>query len=217
MPPSETALTTRLCLVRHGETAWNAEGRIQGQLDIPLSEAGHAQARALALALKEAVFDVIYSSDLERVRQTAAPAAAHMKLAVAIDPALRERHYGSFQTITYKEAKARFPERYARFAARDPEFDFDGGESLRAFALRVETCIAGIAARHRGQQVLVFTHGGVLDIVYRRSAGKSLSEKRDFELPNAALNHVAVSEGGWRVVSWADRAHLPGAHNELPL
>lgn len=206
-----------LCLIRHGETAWNTEGRIQGQLDIPLSEAGLAQARALARALKRGRFRAIHSSDLLRVRQTAAPAAARLTLPVALDPDLRERHYGSFQSITYQEAAARFPERYARFRAHDLEFDFDGGESLRAFAARVEACIERIAARHPGEEVLVFTHGGVLDIVYRRATGKTLQARRGFELPNAALNWVEISPQGWSVLAWGDRAHLSGTLDELPL
>ena len=82
---------TRLCLVRHGETAWNAEGRVQGQLDVPLSEVGRAQARAVAAALALERFDAIYSSDLVRVRETAAPAAERLGMPVALEAALPER------------------------------------------------------------------------------------------------------------------------------
>lgn len=206
-----------LCLIRHGETAWNAEGRIQGQLDIPLSAAGLAQANAVALALEPGRYSAIYSSDLERVRETAAPAAARLALPVVLDAALRERHYGSFQTITYKEAEKRFPHLYARFRARDPAFDFEGGESLRAFAARVEECVARIAARHLGEEVLVFTHGGVLDIVHRRAKGMRLQTRREFDLRNAAINRVEISSAQWRVLGWGERAHLSGALDELPL
>ncbi|HEX5476491.1 MAG TPA: histidine phosphatase family protein, partial [Burkholderiales bacterium] len=98
---------TRLCLVRHGETAWNAEGRVQGQLDIPLNAHGEGQARAVAQALAGERFDAIYASDLGRVRQTARPAAERLGLPVQLDTRLRERHYGIFQAITYAEAKKR--------------------------------------------------------------------------------------------------------------
>src|SRR5258707_782347 len=101
---------TRLCLVRHGETAWNAEGRVQGQLDIPLSPTGLAQAKAIAAALRDESFDVIYSSDLVRVQQTAQPSAELFKKKILLDQRLRERHYGVFQSLTYVEAKERFPE-----------------------------------------------------------------------------------------------------------
>src|SRR5258708_2650508 len=128
--------STRLCLVRHGETAWNAEARVQGQLDVPLGETGLAQARAVASALRSESFSAIYSSDLMRARQTAAPAAKRLGLEVFLDPRLRERHYGVFQGMTYAEAKERVPEGYARFRAKDPQYDFATGESLSRFNRR---------------------------------------------------------------------------------
>ena len=110
---------TRLCLVRHGETAWNAEGRVQGQLDVPLSATGLAQARAVSSALARETFSAIYASDLARVRQTAEPAAARLGLEVRLEAALRERHYGIFQSLTYAEVKQKYPEDYARFDRRE--------------------------------------------------------------------------------------------------
>src|SRR5262245_20780860 len=124
---------TRQCIVRHGETAWNAEGRVQGQLDIPLSPSELQQAKAVAAALKGETFDAIYSSDLVRVRQTAQPSADMLKRSVLLDERLRERHYGVFQSITYVEAKEKFPEDYAKFKAKDLDFAFETGESLRGF------------------------------------------------------------------------------------
>ncbi len=207
---------TRICLVRHGETAWNAEGRVQGQLDVPLSELGQAQARATAAALAGERFAAVYASDLERARQTAAPAAQRLGLEVRLEPALRERHYGMFESLTYAEVRERFPAEYARFKRKDPEFDFTGGESLRAFAERAVACVAGLAQRHAGESILVVTHGGVLDMVYRHATGCGLSTPRDFELPNAAINRVEVAPGGWRVALWAEVAHLQAALDELP-
>ncbi|CAG1000212.1 partial putative phosphoglycerate mutase, partial [Anaerolineae bacterium] len=133
---------TMLCVIRHGETSWNSEGRIQGQTDVPLSTVGRAQARAVAALLVGRNFDALYSSDLQRVVHTAQPAARALGLPVRIDPRLRERHYGIFETLTYADAKIRFPEEYARFKAHDPEFDFRSGESLRAFFERSVACLA---------------------------------------------------------------------------
>ncbi len=200
--------SARLCLVRHGETAWNAEGRVQGQTDVPLSEIGHAQARAVAQALARERFAALYTSDLTRVRQTARPAAERLGLEPRAEARLRERHYGMFETLTYREAKERFPADYARFRERDPDFDFSGGESLSAFNARALECVAAIAATHAGASVLVFTHGGVLEMVYRRAAGMPLSSARDFEIPNAALNWVEIGADSWRVHAWAQRDHL---------
>lgn len=204
-------LPTKLCLVRHGETAWNAEGRVQGQLDVPLNERGHAQARAVASALEGECFAALYSSDLARVRQTAGPSARCLGLEVRIEHALRERHYGIFQSHTYTDVRERFPAEYARFKQKDPDFDFGGGESLRNFAERAVGCVMRLAQRHKGQNLLVFTHGGVLEMVYRHVTGRGLSSPRDFELPNAALNWIGVEDDGWRVTAWCDQTHLERA------
>ncbi len=208
--------TSRICMIRHGETAWNAEGRVQGQTDVPLSPVGEAQARAVCNALAGERFIALYASDLSRVRQTAAPAAARLGLALRLEPGLRERHYGKFETLTYVEARERLPEDYARFKAKDPEYDFGSGESLRGFYARAVACVAGIAARHPGEAVLVFTHGGVLEMVHRHAHGTGLSAPRDFEIPNAALNWIEIGPRAWRVRAWADVGHLERALDDLP-
>jgi probable phosphoglycerate mutase len=203
-------------MVRHGETAWNAQGRVQGQTDVPLSAVGESQARALRAALAGERFAALYASDLSRVRQTAAPVAALLGLPVRLEPRLRERHYGKFETLTYAQARERLPEDYARFRAKDPDYDFGSGESLRAFYERAVACVAGIAARHAGAAVLVFTHGGVLEMVHRHAHGTAMSAPRDFEIPNAALNWIEIGPQHWRVRSWAQVAHLERALDDLP-
>jgi probable phosphoglycerate mutase len=206
---------TRLCVIRHGETAWNAEGRVQGQTDVPLSAQGEAQARALVAALAGERFSALYASDLARVRQTAAPAARALGLAPRLEVALRERHYGKFETLTYAEARERFPRDFARFKAKEPDYDFETGESLARFSARALACVSAIARRHAGEQVLVFTHGGVLEMVRRHALGMGLAAPRDFEIPNAAINWIEVSVAGWRVQAWAERGHLDDALDDL--
>ena len=209
-------MTTRLCVVRHGETAWNAEHRVQGQLDVPLNEVGQAQARAAALALAREKFDAIYASDLSRARQTAAPTAESLSMEVLLERDLRERHYGIFERLTYAEVKLRYPEDYARFEARDPDYAFRTGESLRDFSARSIAIISRIADRHKSRSILVFTHGGVLDKLYRHITGLPLSAPRDFGIPNAGLNRIELTPGGWQIRSWADVAHLGRALDDLP-
>jgi probable phosphoglycerate mutase len=199
---------TRFCLIRHGETAWNAEKRIQGQIDIPLNATGHRQAQAMAEAIAHEPFAAIYSSNLERARQTAAAAAQRLHLPVRQRVELSERHFGVFQKHTAAETAARHPEAFARHTMRDPDFDYGGGESLRAFAARVAAALGEIAKAHAGQQVLVVSHGGVLDIAYRLASGRGLSEPRDFLLPNAGLNWIDWTGDGWRIELWADTEHL---------
>ena len=206
---------TRICLVRHGETAWNAEGRVQGQLDIPLNDVGRAQARATAEALGGHDFTAIYCSDLIRVRQTAEPSARKLALPVAYLAELRERHYGMFETLTYVEVREKFPEQYARFRDKDPDFDFEGGESLSGFNARSLKAITDLIGRHAGEQILVFTHGGVLEMVYRHARAVGLSSVRDFEIPNAGINWIEVTPGVWKVHAWAEVAHLEAALDDL--
>lgn len=206
---------TRLCIVRHGETAWNAEHRVQGQLDVPLNAIGEAQALAASKVLSKERFDAIYSSDLSRARQTAAYTAGLLSMQVTIDEALRERHYGIFERLTYAEVKVRYPEDYARFDARDPEYGFRTGETLKDFSVRSIKVISAIAERHQGQNVAVFTHGGVLDKLYRFITGLPLSAERNFGIPNAGLNRIEVTADGWKIQVWADTAHLERALDDI--
>ncbi|MDP2134835.1 MAG: histidine phosphatase family protein [Sulfuritalea sp.] len=207
---------SRFCLIRHGETDWNGEKRIQGQIDIDLNAAGRAQARAVAGGLAGQSFAAAYSSDLRRAWHTAQIAVAELELAVAPAPTLRERHFGLLQGITSHEASERHPELHRHHQARTPDYNYETGESLIAFAARVMAGLNALADRHSGQSVLAFTHGGVLDIVYRAAKGRALDTPRDFTLPNAAFNWLERDRHGWTVISWADCRHLQVALDELP-
>ena len=209
-------MTTRLCVVRHGETAWNAEHRVQGQLDVPLNAIGQAQAAAVSKVLSQEKFDALYSSDLIRARQTAQPTAFLLSMDILLERDLRERHYGIFERLTYAEVKTRFPEDYARFEARDPNYAFRTGESLKDFSARSIAVISRIAKEHEGKSILVFTHGGVLDKLYRFVTGLPLSAHRDFGIPNAGLNRIELTPSGWQIRSWANVAHLENALDDLP-
>lgn len=209
-------MTARLCLVRHGETAWNAERRLQGHSDVPLNETGWAQARATARQLSGRRFDAIYTSDLSRARQTAEACAEVLGLPVCARSDLRERHFGQFQGLTYDEARQRFPDAYRLFESRDPGYDFAGGESLLEFAARIRLAINTLADRHEGQQILVVAHGGVLDCVNRMVRDLPLQPQRDFLIPNAALNWIEREATSWRIEAWAQQDHLERAGDELP-
>jgi len=208
-------MTTRLCIVRHGETAWNAEHRVQGQLDVPLNAIGQAQAVASSKVLSKEKFDAIYSSDLSRARQTAQETAKVLSMDIIQDKDLRERHYGIFEKLTYAEVKVRYPEDYARFEARDPEYAFRTGESLKDFSARSITVISKMANKHAGESILVFTHGGVLDMLYRFITGVPMTAQRDFGIPNAGLNRVELTSAEWQIRAWADIAHLKGALDDI--
>ncbi len=161
-------------------------------------------------------FAAVYSSDLLRAWNTAQIAVAGRQVAVSPAPTLRERHFGVLQGVTSLEARERHPDVHRHHQARTPDYDYETGESLIVFAARVMAGLEAIAERHRGQSVLAFTHGGVLDVVYRAATGRALDAPRDFSLPNAAFNWLELGDGGWRLISWADCAHLQQALDELP-
>lgn len=208
---------TRICLVRHGETEWNMERRIQGQIDIALNPTGVDQAVAAGLWLRNAGIVALYSSDLKRAWATAQAIGAALGLSPVAVPEMRERRYGIFEGLTYDEARACFPEGYAAFARRDADYSFDCGESLRQMAARVTGKLEEIAAAHSRQNVAVVLHGGVLDIVNHFVRGNPLEMPRDFLIPNAGISWIATVNGVWTLESWGETGHLePGALDELP-
>lgn len=209
---------TRLCLVRHGETEWNTQRRIQGQIDIGLNDTGRRQAEAAGRHLaRRGGIAAVYSSDLKRAWDTAGRIASALCLEPRPVPALRERRYGIFEGLTYDEMKVRHPEGYAAFKERDPDYDFETGESLAAMYERVTAALRDIAAAHAGRDVVVVLHGGVLDIANRFVRGLPLDVPRDFLIPNAGLNWLACEDGAWRIETWAETGHLAaGALDELP-
>ncbi|MEC5388014.1 histidine phosphatase family protein [Uliginosibacterium sp. H3] len=210
-------MTTRICLVRHGETDWNVARRLQGHEDMPLNANGRAQAAALAAALAGTRFDAIYSSDLSRAFDTAEAVATRLGMPITRLPAARERNFGVFQGLTRQEAEQRFPEMQARVARREPDFVPPQGESLRQCFERVAAMLGELADRHAGQTLLLVAHGGVLDAARRFVTGMPLDQPRDFELGNAALNWLARTEGIWHLDVWDDQTHLSGSLDELPM
>jgi len=201
-------MSTRICFVRHGETDWNVEQRIQGQTDIPLNRTGRAQALAMGYNAGHHRFSALYSSDLIRALDTARAIGEREGLEVRPLPQLRERHYGIFQGLTVAEGAERYPEAHARYAVRDPDYDFETGESLHRLVARVEQGIDWMLRHHPGENLCAVSHGGVLDVIYRRATGRPLHAPRDFAIPNCALNWFHFDEHGWHLEKWADRHHL---------
>jgi probable phosphoglycerate mutase len=200
---------TEIILVRHGETAWNAEGRIQGHLDIALNDIGLAQAAAVGSRLRRERFDAIYSSDLARAFETARPIVNGADRIITRDARLRERHLGILQGLTGEEAMAGQPHAWHVFKARHVAEPLEDGESLGAFATRALEFLDRLVALHPGGRVIVVTHGGVLDAAYRRAMAMPLSAPRDFPIYNASINVLRHGSGEWKIESWADVSHLP--------
>ncbi|HXS54296.1 MAG TPA: histidine phosphatase family protein [Usitatibacter sp.] len=200
---------THFVVVRHGETRWNLEQRIQGQGDSPLTGSGRAQAEAIARRLAAApAFDVLVSSDLGRAHETALPIARATGLAVRLDARLRERHFGIGEGLTYDEVGERFPGAFRSEGAIDPDYAIPGGESRRRFHERVALAFEALAAEHPGARVIVVTHGGVLATLYRHIHRIPLAEPHRIAIGNASYNAMSFSAGAWTLHAWADDDHL---------
>lgn len=212
---SNNNTATTILLIRHGETAWNAEKRLQGHLDIALNAEGERQAALLGAALAGEPIDHIISSDLQRARQTAEALARVRRAQVGIDPALRERCYGGFEGLLYSEIAARFPLEFAAWQARDVDAELppgtNRGESFREFYERTTGAIARHAAAHAGKTIALVAHGGVLECAYRAALGLPLETPRDFKVLNASVNRFVVEEGVLKLVSWGEVGHLQPA------
>jgi probable phosphoglycerate mutase len=200
--------TTEFIVIRHGETAWNAQSRIQGHLDSPLNEEGLAQALLVGDRLGHETFSTLYSSDLGRALQTVQPIADRTAHEVVREPRLRERHLGVFQGLTGEQCERDYPQDYARFKLRDPDHVVPGGESVRQLFQRVSGIFTDLADAHPDQRVVVVTHGGVLDALHRFAGGIPLHRRRDFPIYNASLNIIVCEDTRWSIKLWGDISHL---------
>lgn len=215
-------MNTTLLLIRHGETAWNAEHRIQGQMDIPLSPLGVLQAARLAEGLVSEPIDAVYSSGQSRAWLTAAPLAARHGLAVIAEPRLRERSFGVFEGLTLDEIAQRYPAEFRKWRERDPAWRPDGGESGQQLIDRVLSAVGDIGTRHPGRTVVLVSHGGVLDVVYRAARALQWHAPREHQMLNAAVNRLAWSNSGstppaLSIELWGDVTHLHQTRDELPV
>jgi len=199
---------TRIIAMRHGETAWNVDTRLQGQLDVPLNDHGREQARRAARALAHDAPDAIYSSDLSRALETAQAAAAVLGQPISTDTGLRERCFGIWEGHTYAEVQQRWPAESEQWRLRNPEFGPEQGETLQGFFDRVVATATRLAAAHPGQTVLLVAHGGVLDCLYRAASRMALNAPRTWELPNTGINRLLYTGRGFTLIGWGDVHHL---------
>jgi 2,3-bisphosphoglycerate-dependent phosphoglycerate mutase len=201
-------VATELVLVRHGETVWNTESRIQGHSDSPLTPLGLAQARAIAERLGAERFDALISSDLGRARDTAGAIAGRTGHRAVEDARLRERNFGVGEGLTYGELDHQYPDVFSRVRETDPDFRIPEGESRRQFHERVVAAFTSVAERHEGKRVVVVTHGGVLAILYRHVHGLGIVTPHAIPIVNASYNVLRFEAGTWQQVRWGDTAHL---------
>lgn len=201
---------TRIIAIRHGETAWNVDTRLQGHTDIELNDKGRWQAKQAARALAEEPIAAIYSSDLSRAFYTAQAIANQALCPCEVIPTkgLRERGFGLFEGKTYAQIHADYPEESRLWRERDPHFAPPGGESLVHLRERIASTVDELASQHLGGQIVLVAHGGVMDALYRLATGQPTDTPRAWHLGNAAINRLLWTPDGLTLVGWGDTRHL---------
>ena len=198
---------TTVYVVRHGQTAANANATIQGQTDVPLDEVGLKQADLVGARLKNFPFDVIYSSDLCRAAVTAGKIANGRS--VSLTPRLREWHLGHWQGKAIGEIKLKFPEEYSAFVSDDPDFRPAGGESSAEVQQRAGDFMQYLAKSHPGKKILCVSHGGFMVKVLKHVLQCEKFNKRP-RMDNTSIAIFSTADGGenWQLITWNDTAHL---------
>ena len=206
--------STRILLVRHGQSLGNAEGRFGGHSPTPLSELGRAQAEATARTLAAEGVTAIYSSDLLRAVETARPLSGATGLEVNRTEAFRERNVGRMEGLTFEEAAEQFPEEYAALLRRDFEHVLSGGESYRQMLDRAGRALDSCVEAHRGGTVAVFSHTGTICILVLRLMGALDAPNLRpvwIKTSNCGVNRLDLREDGLlRVLALNDTRHLAG-------
>ena len=199
-----------LLIVRHGETEWNAEGRIQGHTDIGLSEKGAEQARSLGQRLADRQIDVAYSSDLKRTSETAKLALSGRDITLNETPRLREYNKGIFEGMTLSEIQEKFPAEYPKYLEKDLSYAPEGGETTRDVSTRMASIFAEIKANHLDETVLVVSHGGVLRAAMVSLLGMPLEGNWSFVFGNCGLTMVDTYTDNAVLRLFNDTSHING-------
>lgn len=194
--------------MRHGQSTWNSEHRIQGQLDPPLSAEGVRQAELLARRLAPRHFAGFYASDLKRAFQTAETIGAVIGQTPSPDQALREIFLGEWEGLTTVEIAERYPQQWAAWVDQ-PDWDVvPGGEGAARFDARVGAAIDAIMERHPRGRVLVVTHGGVIQVALGRVVGRASRGLFPFRIQNASISLIEKRDGRIVIGGVNDIAHL---------
>lgn len=198
----------KLYCVRHGETQFNSEGRIQGQYDSQLSPLGLRQCQAVAEALTGQAIDAVIASPLTRALRSAECIADHLQLKVVVEPRLMEINAGIFQTLTWHEIAERFPAESAQWRTQNPDFRIPGGESRRDLMIRAAAAFATIREADYRQAVVV-AHGGTLSAAFKSLLGIP-PERNPFSLGNGSISTIAW-ESDVKLLTLNETSHLHGA------
>lgn len=210
-------MKTTLIFVRHGFSVSNDQKYFTGNLDIPLTELGRAQADKCAEYLKDYAVDFLYSSDLSRAMDTAKPISEAVHLPICPDPALREINAGDWEGVKFTDLDIRYPESYRLWRTDIGNAVCDGGESVQAFSRRILKGVSAIAERHAGKTVLIATHATPIRVISTVASG--LPVHRMAEIPwvsNASISIFEYASGSFRTIRKDITEHLGSMRTELP-
>ena len=198
---------TEIILIRHGETEWNSQQRMQGHSNSDLSSVGQAQIQALGQWMKNVPFDHIYSSDSLRAKHTAEAITQFSGHKLKIDLRLREKNLGVFEGLTSEEARERHPEVFRLFKTAGSKYVIDEGESTQQLQDRALEIVDEIRIKHPEEHVLLVTHGGFIRVVMKHSLGLSLETPTRFLIRNTGVFRL-VWEDKWIVSQMGGVSHL---------
>ncbi|MCS5634073.1 MAG: histidine phosphatase family protein [SAR324 cluster bacterium] len=198
---------TEIILIRHGETEWNSQKRMQGHSNSDLSSVGQAQIQALGQWMKNVPFDLIYSSDSLRAKQTAEAITQFSGHELQFDQRLREKNLGVFEGLTSEEARERHPEVFRLFKTAGSKYVIDEGESTQQLQDRALEIVNEIRIKHPEERVLLVTHGGFIRVVMKHSLGLSLETPTRFLIRNTGVFRL-VWEDKWLVSQMGGVSHL---------
>ena len=198
---------TEIILIRHGETEWNSQKRMQGHSNSDLSSVGQAQIQALGQWMKNVPFDLIYSSDSLRAKQTAEAITQFSGHELQFDQRLREKNLGVFEGLTSEEAMERHPEVFRLFKTAGSKYVIDEGESTQQLQDRALEIVNEIRIKHPEERVLLVTHGGFIRVVMKHSLGLSLETPTRFLIRNTGVFRLEW-EDKWLVSQMGGVSHL---------
>ena len=198
---------TEIIFIRHGETEWNSQQRMQGHSNSDLSSVGQAQIQALGQWMKNVPFDHIYSSDSLRAKQTAEAITQFSGHELKIDLRLREKNLGVFEGLTSEEARKLHPEVFSLFKTAGSKYVIDEGESTQQLQDRALEIVDEIRVKHSEERVLLVTHGGFIRVVMKHSLGLSLETPTRFLIRNTGVFRL-VWEDKWIVSQMGGVSHL---------
>jgi probable phosphoglycerate mutase len=201
---------TRLILVRHGETDWNVQHKIQGSTDIPLNENGQMQAQRAAARIAQIPIHAIYASDYSRAARTAEIIhSQNPDVSLILDEDLRERGWGDLEGLQWQDIEREYPDEVKGIMSGSIDYAPPGGESKKVVLNRATRFLGRLIRKYPDGVIVVVTHGGVVGLILKDALGIDPGARTPFRVENCALHVIETTDGAfWYVQTLNDMGHL---------